>query len=232
MTKPDQLDLMVVAGSPGAGKTTLCDELRARWGIVPMIDLGDLRNFHLDRLWVTQSERDLAIAFDHLVYIVHSYARHEWTPVLVNDLREEWVARTHEFFGDLRYVIVTLFASNEASPNASGDGMTASRTSPPLLPGTTRLQTARCCRTRSVSTIRASCQQRPTTSSTSLPVWPEGAASKRQALKSVAVLHRFPRPPMSCVDGSRIARDPLVFWRRGRMRSCVRPVFAAVSRWP
>ena len=114
MTKPDKLDLMVVAGSPGAGKTSLCDELRARWGIVPLIDLGDLRNFHLDRRWENQSERELAIAFDHLVYIVHSYARHKWTPVLVNDLREEWVARVQVFFGDLRYAIVTLFASSEA----------------------------------------------------------------------------------------------------------------------
>ena len=114
MAKPDQLDVIVVAGSPGAGKSTLCDELRARWGLVPMIDLGDLRNFHLDRLWENQSEEELALAFDHLVYIVHSYARHEWTPVLVTDLREEWVARTEEFFGDLRYAIVTLFASDKA----------------------------------------------------------------------------------------------------------------------
>jgi len=106
--------LVVVAGSPGAGKSTLCHELQLRWNIVPTIDLGDLRNFHLDSSWTNQSEKELAIAFDHLVYIVHSYAKHAWTPVLVTDLREAWVARVEEFFGDLRYVIVTLFATNDA----------------------------------------------------------------------------------------------------------------------
>lgn len=78
-----------------------------------MIDLGELRNFHLDRLWENQSDRELGIAFDHLVYIVHSYSKHQWTPVLVTDLREEWVARIQEFFGDLRYVIVTLFTTSD-----------------------------------------------------------------------------------------------------------------------
>ena len=31
---------------------------------------------------------------------------------------------------------------------------------------------------------------------------------------------------MSCVDGSRIARIDLMFWRGGRVQSCVRPVGA------
>ncbi|WP_041373523.1 MFS transporter [Phenylobacterium zucineum] len=34
----------------------------------------------------------------------------------------------------------------------------------------------------------------------------------------------------SCVDGSRVARLDLMFWRLGRVQSCVRPVDAVVSR--
>jgi len=111
MGKPE-LDLIVVAGSPGSGKSTLCCELRTRWNVAPMIELSDLRNLHLDALWSNQSENDRAIAFDHLVYIVHSYAKHKWGPVLVTDLREEWVARIDEVFADLSYAIITLFNSD------------------------------------------------------------------------------------------------------------------------
>jgi ribose 1,5-bisphosphokinase PhnN len=111
MRKPD-LDLIVVAGAPGSGKSTLCCELRTRWNVVPMIELSDLRNLHLDALWSNQSEKDRAIAFDHLVYIVHSYAKHKWRPVLVTDLREEWLARIDEVFADLSYAIITLFSSD------------------------------------------------------------------------------------------------------------------------
>ena len=111
MRKPD-LDLIVVAGPPGSGKSTLCRELWTRWNVVPMIELSDLRNLHLDARWSNQSEEDRAIAFDHLVYIVHSYAKHKWGPVLVTDLREEWLSRVDEFFADLSYAVITLFSSD------------------------------------------------------------------------------------------------------------------------
>jgi hypothetical protein len=109
--KPD-LDFIVVAGSPGAGKSTLCCELRTRWNVVPTIELSDLRNLHLDKDWANQSEDDRAIAYDHLVYIVHSYAKHKWRPVLVTDLREEWVSQVDDAFADLGYAIITLFSSD------------------------------------------------------------------------------------------------------------------------
>jgi hypothetical protein len=111
MRKPD-LDLIVVAGSPGAGKSSLCRELWTRWNVVPMIELSALRNLHLDMAWSNQSEDDRAIAYDHLVYIVHSYAKHKWRPVLVTDLREEWLSRVDEVFADLSYAIITLFSSD------------------------------------------------------------------------------------------------------------------------
>jgi adenylate kinase family enzyme len=48
--KPPELDLVVIAGAPGSGKSELCRELRKRWKMVPMVELSDLRNFHLDPL--------------------------------------------------------------------------------------------------------------------------------------------------------------------------------------
>ena len=132
--KPD-LDLIVIAGSPGAGKSTLCCELRTLWNVVPIIELSDLRNLHLNRGWSNQSEDDRAIAFDHLVHIVHSYAKHKWRPVLVTDLREEWVSRVDEVFADLGYAIITLFGSDAVIRDRVGAGRRASRISMPPLNG-------------------------------------------------------------------------------------------------
>ncbi|HXW82902.1 MAG TPA: AAA family ATPase, partial [Candidatus Binataceae bacterium] len=106
------LDLSVIGGAPGSGKSTLCQNLRTPWGAAPLIELSSIRNFHLDPCWYNQSEQDLALAFDHLSYILRSYARHRWGPVLVTDLREVWLARVPETFADLRFAIITLFTTD------------------------------------------------------------------------------------------------------------------------
>lgn len=82
--------------------------------MVPMIEQSDLRDFHLDPVWSNQSEADRAIAFDHMIYIVRCYAKHGWTPVLVTDLREEWLFRVEGYFSGLCYAIITLFTCDRA----------------------------------------------------------------------------------------------------------------------
>ncbi len=66
------LDLLVIAGAPGSGKTTVSDILYAALKS-PYIDFGDVRNFHLDREWKNQSPREEQMSFENLVII--SYLR-------------------------------------------------------------------------------------------------------------------------------------------------------------
>src|SRR5687768_7415848 len=56
------IDLIVIAGAPGSGKTAVSDLLHAALRS-PYIDFGDLRNFHLDREWSNQSAEEEQMSF-------------------------------------------------------------------------------------------------------------------------------------------------------------------------
>ncbi len=65
-------DLIVIAGAPGSGKTTVSDLLYAELKS-PYIDFGDVRNFHLDWGWTNQSPREEQMSFENLIYILKNY---------------------------------------------------------------------------------------------------------------------------------------------------------------
>lgn len=86
-TRKGKTDLLVVAGAPGSGKTTIARLLHAELDGA-FIDLGHLREFHLDNEWSNASPREEGMAFENLLYIVRNYFRHGYAPVIVTDLRD------------------------------------------------------------------------------------------------------------------------------------------------
>jgi predicted kinase len=104
------MDLVVIAGAPGTGKSTLMTELAARWPTSPAIEFSSLREFHLDRTWSNQSPEEEQLAWENLEFVVRNYVRHGRTPVLTTDFREHRVQMINEVFGDLSLRIVTLTA--------------------------------------------------------------------------------------------------------------------------
>ncbi|MBI1299441.1 AAA family ATPase [bacterium] len=104
--------LIVVAGAPGSGKSTICKQLHERFQSV-YIDFGWLREFHLDPEWKKASPVEEKIAFDNLVFILKNYIRHGYNHILVTDLQDERVQQIPDLFADEKFTIITLLVQDE-----------------------------------------------------------------------------------------------------------------------
>jgi hypothetical protein len=106
-------DLLVVAGAPGSGKTTIARLLHTELGGA-YIDFGYLREFHLDNGWSNASPREESMAFENLLYIIRNYFRHGYAPVIVTDLLDFRVQEIPVHFRHDNFVIATLVVHNDA----------------------------------------------------------------------------------------------------------------------
>ena len=112
MREKPLLDLLVIAGAPGSGKTTVSDILYAALKS-PYIDFGDVRNFHLDREWKNQSLREEQMSFENLVYILKNYIRYGYKNVILNDLKDFRVQQIPELFAEHNYLIASLVIESD-----------------------------------------------------------------------------------------------------------------------
>jgi predicted kinase len=101
------VDLIVIAGAPGSGKTTVANLLHEELGSV-LLDFGRLREPHLRPDGSDESEEEEAMAFESLLFVLRNYLRHGYENVIVTDLRDERVQELPERFADDRLLIATL----------------------------------------------------------------------------------------------------------------------------
>jgi dephospho-CoA kinase len=112
MTNNPLRDLIVIAGAPGSGKTTVADLLHARLRS-PYIDFGVIREFHLDRDWLDESPQEEQMSFENLVYIIKNYIRNGYKNILVTDLQDFRVRQIPELFAEYNYLIATMVIKND-----------------------------------------------------------------------------------------------------------------------
>lgn len=104
-------DIIVIAGAPGSGKTTIANLLQNKLD-APLIDFGNLRVFHLDKAWKKANKREEEMAFENLVFILRNYIKNEYKNVIVTDLLYDNVARLSRIFSG-KIIILTLVVEDK-----------------------------------------------------------------------------------------------------------------------
>jgi len=106
-------DIIFIGGSPGTGKTTISRLLHKKLKNPPIIDLGVLREFHLNRTWLNQSKKEEQMTFENLVFILKNYIKYGYKNIIVNDLRDYRIEQIPRIFSGLNYIIISLIVKDK-----------------------------------------------------------------------------------------------------------------------
>ncbi len=107
-------DIIVIAGSPGSGKHTVAALLKDKIGFPPHVDLGHIREFHLDRQWTLANEKEEAMSFETLEFMTKHYLKNGYKNILVTDLQDFRVTQIPEIFAGMDFKIITLFLTDDS----------------------------------------------------------------------------------------------------------------------
>ncbi|PKN92184.1 MAG: hypothetical protein CVU44_16260 [Chloroflexi bacterium HGW-Chloroflexi-6] len=108
----DMTYLVVIGGAPGSGKTTITKLLHQHFQSV-MIEIGWLRQYHLDPAWLKASSREEAMSFENLIFIIRNYFKHNYNYILLNDLEAYRIQQIPSLFELNQFVIISLVVSND-----------------------------------------------------------------------------------------------------------------------
>lgn len=105
-------DLIIIAGAPGSGKTTISKILSKKLDS-PCIDFGNLRWFHLDPYWKKANDNEEKMTFENLIFMIYNYKKYGYTNVIINDFEDFRIQEAEKYFGKLNYRIFTLILKEE-----------------------------------------------------------------------------------------------------------------------
>ncbi|MBI2618252.1 AAA family ATPase [Candidatus Kaiserbacteria bacterium] len=106
-------DLIILAGAPGSGKTTVALKLKERLDPTPYIDFGWLREWHLLSDWSNQSQKEEEMAFENLVCVLRNYLKNGYRNIILTDLKDEKVLKLADEFKDRDLGVFTLLVNDK-----------------------------------------------------------------------------------------------------------------------
>ncbi|MCL2447197.1 MAG: AAA family ATPase [Oscillospiraceae bacterium] len=110
---PIDVDIIVIHGAPGSGKTTVARLLHERLRS-PWFEFGWIPEFqHLNPHTKISYEQEELISFENLMLVARNYNRHGFRNIILSDLRCRCVEKIPYALQGSDYRIFTLFADNE-----------------------------------------------------------------------------------------------------------------------
>ncbi len=104
--------IVVISGAPGSGKTTITRLLHKHFQSV-MIEMGWLRQYHLDTAWLKASPREETMSFENLLFIIRNYLKHDYDYILVNDLEDQRIQQIPSLFESHQFIIISLVIKDD-----------------------------------------------------------------------------------------------------------------------
>ncbi len=105
-------DFIFIAGSPGSGKTTISNLLKAKLKNPPMLDFGWIRELHLDKKWKNANNKEEQMSFENLTFILKNYVKHGYQNIIVNDLQDFRIEQIPKKFSKYNYIIISLIVKD------------------------------------------------------------------------------------------------------------------------
>lgn len=106
-------DIIFLTGAPGSGKTTVSKLLREKLRFPPLIELGRIVYFHLNKNHKNQTKEEEQISFENLSHLIKNYIDHNYKNIIVVDLQDFRTKQISKIFSDKNYVILTLILKDE-----------------------------------------------------------------------------------------------------------------------